>query len=254
MAERNLKIRSFNDAGVGQARIILEMARRDNISHINEIDQLLDDPEYTNKPISDSIISSPICRDFEFSSKQSLIDYFAKILTPKFLDDNRKNANLWTWLALAFYDQLMKSAHDVVRIASAARWIYDPDNYRLSMRHFIAGPIYLAHDLYATSKEVKDILFCSPVKEFGGFIDAVTYKMEGTRLPASMQVAARLYYDPQSENCLKRGAVSQNRKGSIRELLRVISHFAQTYDFYGVEDAQSLWDLLPSQFDAFKRA
>ena len=137
-------------------------------------------------------------------------------------------------------------------IAADPSWCYTPQNYRLSCRHFIAGPVYLAQDFKTTGSDVKDMIFSSPVCEFGGFIDAITYRATVSRVPVLMQVAGWLYYDPQSSKKLKKGATSQDAPGTIRQFLRVASQLAETRDFYSVEDAHELWSLLPKQFDGFK--
>lgn len=245
-------VRYFTADGLDEVANLLKTIRTDKTLHRDEVEELLDDPQYA-KPLdpNGASVQHAIDRTRVFATKLELCEYFTGIFDNAFLETNRKNAGLWTWLALAYYSQFVKTKKAVVELASSPRWIFDPENYRLSVRHFVAGALYLFYDFRDTSSEVKDLLFSSPPKEFGGFVDAITYKMEGTRLPVLMQVAAWLYYDPASPKRLKKGVISQDKPGTIREFLRVSSQFAETRDFYGVEDAHELWSILPGQFELF---
>ena len=242
------EVRYFTDVGIEQVAALLKKIRTDKELYKDDVEELVNDPEYTKKLSG----SYKIDRAHAFETKKDLCEYFMGIFDSESLEANRKNAGLWTWLALAYYSQFVKAVKGVVKLASNARWIYDHDNYRLSVRHLVAGPVYLYQDFYDTSDEVKDMLFFTSPKEFGGFIDAITYKMEGTRMPALMQAAADLYYDPVSPKRIKKGVTSQDKPGTVRELLRVVSQLAQTRDFYNASDAVELLRILPLQFDRFK--
>lgn len=243
-----VKVRFFTNDGIAQVEQLLKKIRLDKEMYKDEVEELVNDPEYTKQ------VPAPYLIDPErkFKTKKDLCEYFVPLFGFEFLEANRKNAGLWTWLALVYYNQFVKTVKGAVKLSSNARWIFDHNNYRLSVRHIVAGPIYLYQDFLATSEEVKDMLFFSDPKEFGGFIDAITYKMEGTRIPALMQAAAALYYDPTSPKKVKKGVTSQDRPGTVRELLRVASQLAQTRDFYGVNDTEELLRILPPQFDRFK--
>lgn len=238
---------AFTKDGLAEVAKLLKTIRTDKTLHKQEVEDLLDDPQYA-KPLTGHTID----RGRIFKTKLELCEYFTSIFDNAFLESHRKDSGLWTWLALAYYPQFVKTKKDATEIASDARWIFDPENYRLSMRHFIAGALYLYYDFYETSSEVKDMLFSCPPREFGGFVDAITYKMEGTRIPALMQVAAWLYYKPNAKSHIKTGATNQDNPGAVREFLRVASQFSQTWDFYDVNAAAKLWNLLPVQFNAFK--
>lgn len=253
-----LPVRSFTEDGLAQVAELLKTIRADGQLHRKEVEDLLVDPQYAKPLAADprqgGLLASSfaIDRDRVFATKLDLCQYFTALFDDAFLEAHRKDAGLWTWLALAYYPQFVKTKNGIAKLTANARWIFDADNYRLSVRHFIAGPIYLFRSFRETSNEAKELLFLSPPQEFGGFVDAITYKMEGTRMPALMQVAAWLYYDPASPKKLKKGVISQDKPGTVRELLRVVSQFAQTRDFYEVSDAPALWRILPKQFAGFK--
>ena len=242
------RVRCFSARGVEEVKDLLKRIRSDGDLRRQEIEDLLVDPQFSRETREQFSIS----RDRAFESKQALCDYFIPLFGEPFLLANRKNAGLWTWLALAYYRQLVRTRRNASVLAADASWVFNPNDYRLSCRHFTAGPVYLALDFKTTGADVKDLLFSSPIFEFGGFIDAITYKATVSRVPALMQVAAWLYYDPKSAKHFKKGAIAQDKPGTIRQFLRVASQLAQTRDFHSFEDAHELWSIIPKQFDGFK--
>lgn len=247
MATR-LKARKFNKEGIDIVKQILSEIRENKKIPSDRLSSIIIDDNYT-KEIEESI---EVDLDFNFSTKIELIDYFASILSDTFLSKHRKDTGFWTWLAITYYKQFLKHKGSEVQISAEYCWIYDSKEYRYSRRHFIAGAIYLNNDFESLGEEGKELFFTSKPNEFGGFIDAVTYKEEFARTPAMLQVAVWLYYDKESPKKMKSGVTSQNKPGTIRELTRMADQFAMTYDFYSLEDASKLWKLLPPQFDKFK--
>ena len=241
-------VRAFRPQGIDQAVALLKKMRSENDVCKTEQEELLEDPQATE------IVSGSfkIDRERTFTTKLELCEYLTSVFGDEFIENNRSNSGLWTWLAFAFSGQFLKSRRDILEVASNPRWIYDRGNYRYSIRHFIAGTLYLYHDFHAIGDDVKDMLFSSSPREFGRLVDAMTYKMEGTRSPVAVKMIAKLYYDPSVSRKFKSGAVSQDKPGTIRELLRVISQIGMTRDFYSADDADELWRILPGQFDGFK--
>ena len=243
-------VRAFKPTGIDQAEVLLKKMRLVNDVCKTEQEELLEDPQVTEALPG----TFKIDRERIFATKLELCEYLTSVFGDEFIENNRSNSGLWTWLAFAFSSQFLKSRRDILEVASNPRWIYDRGNYRYSIRHFIAGALYLYHDFHAIGEDVKDMLFSSSPREFGRLVDAMTYKMEGTRSPVAVKMIAKLYYDPSVSRKFKSGAVSQDKPGTIRELLRVISQIGMTRDFYSADDADELWRILPSQFDGFKNA
>lgn len=241
-------VRAFKPTGIKQAEELLKKMRSENDVCKTEQEELLEDPQATELLPE----SFKIDRKRTFATKLELCEYLTSVFGDEFIENNRSNSGLWTWLAFAFSAQFLKSRKDILEVASNPRWIYDRENYRYSIRHFIAGALYLYHDFHSIGDDVKDMLFSSSPREFGRLVDAMTYKMEGTRSPVAVKMIAKLYYDPSVSRKFKSGAVSQDKPGTIRELLRVISQIGMTRDFYCADDAEELWQILPSQFNGFK--
>ena len=243
-----VKVRRFNNAGIEAVRQLIGKIRLDNDLHSVEAKALL-----FNTLLTDDVKPAPeVDLEQTFSTKIEMIDYFLPILSDDFLAKHRKNTGLWTWLAIAYYKQFLKTKNNIPQVATDCCWIFDPDEYRFSRRHFVAGTIYLHRDFGHTLSDGLEMFFAGEPYLFGGLLDAITYKEEFARIPAMLQIAVWLYYKPDSVKKVKPGAATQNRPGTVRELARMADQFAMTYDIFNAEDAGKLWNLLPAQFDKFK--
>ena len=246
--EATLVVRAFTPEGIARVTDLLREMRVKGTVLQDDVDELVDDIEYT-KTVDDRLRINP---GRTFATKLELCEYFTRVFSSEFLVQHRRDKGLWTWLAMVYFKQFVKTKSGIAKVASDARWIFMPENFRPARRHFIAGSVYLYEDVKHLGPEAIDMLFYCPPQEFGGFIDAITYKQEGTRMPALLQVAAWLYYDAESPKRLKKKVIAQDKPGTVRQLLRVIAQFALTRDFYEGDDSHELWNILPRQFDGFK--
>ena len=237
-------LRRLNDDGIIYLRSCLANIRNGNRDD-EKLAALVNDPQYTSEIEEEGALDG----DHYFPDQRDMINYFATNLGEEFIARHRKDKGFWTWVALLYRKQILKENQ---KPGTDSCWIYEPDNYRESRRHFFAGSIYLYLDFERCCDEARDILFSAKLTAFGGMRDAITYKPEIARIPAFMEVVAWLYHNPASPRKIKPGSSSQDKPGTIRELIRVIGQFAKTRDFYGIEDAVELWGLLPEQFDKFK--
>ena len=243
-----VKVRKFNELGLIKVRELLSAIRSDNDLHTDEMKALL-----LNAVFTKSVKDAPeVDLDKTFASKMEMINYFSPILTGDILDQHQKEAGFWTWLAIAYFKQFLKSKTSILKLATDYCWVFEPDEYRFFRRHFVAGTMYLHRDFGHAVSEGLEMFFAGAPYSFGGLLDAITYKEEFARIPAMLQIAVWLYYDPNSASKVKPGAANQNKPGTIRELTRMADQFAMTYDIFEAEDAGKLWNLLPSQFDRFK--
>lgn len=242
------KVRSFNKAGIAAVRQLLGKIRADNDLHSDEVKALLSNPLLTEE-----VKNAPeIDLDRQFAAKMDMIGYFTPIFDDAFMSKHQKDSGVWTWLAVAYYRQFLKSKNNILKVATDCCWIFDPDEYRFSRRHFVAGTMYLHRDFGHAVTDGLEMFFAGEPYAFGGLLDAITYKEEFARIPAMLQTAVWLYYKPDSAKKVKPGAATQDKPGTVRELARMADQFAMTYDIFNKEDAGKLWNLLPAQFNKFK--
>ena len=237
-------IRRLNEEGISVLRNCLAGIRNGESGH-EPLKVLVKDPQYTNEIEDCGTLDS----NHLFPDQMSMIQYFLEELGTEFIANHRKDKGFWTWVTLLYNQQILK---ETKTLGADARWIYEADDYRASRRHYVAGPIYLYLDFEKCCDNAKDLLFSAKLTAFSGMRDAITYTPEVGRIPAFMEVVAWLYYNSASPRKIKPGSSSQDKPGTIRDLIHVIGQFAKTRDFYEIEDAVELWDLLPEQFDKFK--
>lgn len=242
-----LKVRKFTKAGILGARTLLAKIRANNQLYTEEINRLILDKDFT-KSIDETIW---IDTEKTFETKLDLIAYFSPLFPPQLLHKYKTDAGLWTWLAMAYHHLFLKRVKNILTCAKDGRWIYDPEAYRDSRKHYIAGPLYLSDD-FKLDEEGNETFFSESPQIFGPFIDAITLAPRFARIPAMRQIAVWLYHSPNTKNKLKRGAATQGKPGTIRELTRIVDHFDMTYDIFDTEDAKQFWNMLPKQFTKFK--
>lgn len=246
--EATLSVCSFTDEGLARVTDLLRKMRIEETILQDDVDALVNDVEYSRQ-LDENIKINP---GKIFKTKLELCEYFTKIFTPDFLASHRRDNGLWTWLAMAYFKQFVKTKNNIVEIASDARWIYESSNYRLVRRHFVAGSIYLYGDIKDCGEATTDMLLGSAPAEFGRMIDALTTVEDSIRNPAFLTVAARLYYDVNSKSHYKKGATDQDKPGSVRQLTRLFRQYGLTYDFIDSTDVGEIYNMLPKQFDRFK--
>lgn len=241
----------FTKDGLDQVAALLKTIRTEKTLHKQDVDDLLDDPQYA-KPLAGNYA---IDRTKTFATKLELCEYFTSIFDNAFLETHRKDAGLWTWLAMAYYAQFVKTKGAVVKLTTNARWIFDPDNFQDGRRHYVAGNVYLYLDIKGAGQEALDMfLVAGPVTQFNTITDIMTHVQSGIQSPAIMRVAGWLYYDPNTATKIKRGATTDDKKGAARRLTTVVQQLDVTWDFYDVENASLLWSRLPAEFAEYKGA
>ena len=245
-------VRYFTPDGLDEVAKLLKTIRTDKTLHRDEVEDLLDDPQYAKSLDREGdSVRHAIDRTRVFATKLELCEYFTGIFDNSFLETNRKNAGLWTWLALAYYSQFVKTKGSIVELTADARWIYDPEIYRLARRHFIIGILSLYLDFGGRDAEIDDLLFSGPVLEWSRMVDVLTYIPASMRCLSFMKGVALLYYDATKRGRVKRKAFDKQTPGNVWEFQRVFQQLKETWDFSDLDNAQLLLAKLPSQFQHF---
>ena len=245
-----VKVRAFTKDGIAQVEALLKKIRADKEMYKDEVDELVNDPEYT-KEVPGSYLIDP---ERKFETKKDLCEYFVPLFGSEFLEANRKNVGLWTWLALAYYKQFVKTVKGAVKLSANDCWVYRPMSNRFARRHFVAAPIYLYLDVPKMDEGIEGLVFSRPVTEFNKLLDYLTNVSDSIRTPSYLAVASGLYYDPNSAAKYKKGCLSLSTGGNVFQYTRVLQQLRETYDFSVAEDSSRVWKLLPSQFDYFKKS
>ena len=246
--EATLPVRSFTPEGIGHVMDLLRQMRIEGTVLQDDVEELVKDIEYTTV-VDENLKINP---DKVFATKLELCEYFTKVFTPDFLAEHRRDKGLWTWLAMVYFKQFVKTKNNIAKIASDARWIYQPQSLMVWRRHFIAGNVYLYLDFKHVGTELQEMFFVAgPLLQFNTITDILTHVSEVYQAPAALQVAAWLYYQPESKSKIKAGTNGLGG-GAARRLTTVVQQFALTWDFKDTSSASELWNKLPSEFAKYK--
>lgn len=247
--EATLSVRSFTAEGIARVTDLLRKMRIEETILQDDVDALVNDIEYSRQ-LDENI---KINHDKVFATKLELCEYFTKVFTSDFLAEHRRDKGLWTWLAMAYFKQfVVKGKKDRDKIVSDARWIYQPQSLMVWRRHFVAGNVYLYLDFKHIGKELQEMFFeAGPLVQFNTITDILTHVSEVYQAPAALQVAAWLYYNPDSMAKIKTGATGLGG-GAARRLATVVQQFSLTWDFKEANSASELWNKLPPEFAKYK--
>lgn len=182
------------------------------------------------------------------ATKQAAAEYLNALLKP--LDPRQviRNAGLWSWLALFFFDQLAPPNRDGSRKLLKENLYAYSENPRLEYRHLLYGP-YRVHQLHGENAR---FLFNKPVSVWSDLEEQLGGVQEIIRAPQGLSVVANLYYDPAQDRA-KRGVTNRKKPGTVRRLRTVIQQLDLTYDLYSMK-AEEILGLLPPEFDRFKES
>ena len=160
-----------------------------------------------------------------------------------------RDAGLWSWLALFYFDSICPPDEEGRRkVGAAHRYILEGVNHKTYYRHLLLGP-YLILRAHRDEPERAIVLLCQPPDAPGDIVEQLASRQEIVTNPVVIRVATELYYD-RATGTPKRGASSKNR-GSARRLAEVTDQFDVTWDLFAVP-WHSLLAKLPAEFNRFR--
>jgi hypothetical protein len=183
-----------------------------------------------------------------FEAGRLLYDLLAPLRSSEHLLLER-DAGIWTWLSLFFFDQLCPASPNGARKPGArARWIPRFDEARRYYRHLLVGP-YLIFKLYAEDPDVAMVLLCTKTHAPGDIVEQFVSRPQLVTSSAAVGAATKLYHV--TDGTFRRGAAGKEG-GSVRRLTNVLMQFDRTYDLYALT-TEELMNLLPREFDRFRQ-
>ena len=235
-----MQLRKFTREGITRVEGELEKIKARQPANLIS---LLEDPKLT-KEISSGCSIELVKFKNRMACGKYFYEFFEKNSDSK-LENPEKDKGLWTWLAIAWSEDLLRKKGDPV--GQMARWILNLDWNRY-YRHLLAGP-YFVYKAHADNPNRALALLCNNLTSPGEVYEQVIRYRNIIRFPGLVGAVTSLYYDPKTDS-LKLGSASKSY-GSARRFSSVIRQFELTYDIYGMLSDQIL-DLLPSEFDKFK--
>jgi hypothetical protein len=210
-------------------------------------------------PIPSEILTDPATSELlehdieieqlSFARRFEMAEYLVGKLSV--LDNSRleKDAGIWAWLALYYFEQLCTvDSNGLARPGARAKWIPETKDFRRYYRHLLAGPyqIYRAH---RDNPQRALVLLCGSLNRPGEIVEQITSRQELITNKAVIEAATKLYIDPNTEQP-KSGAAGKGG-GSARRLAEILNQYELTWDL-SIIAADDLFNMLPREFDKFQ--
>lgn len=235
------RLRRLNARGVDAFRTFLQ--------HIREGAEFQSNPAILH--VDEFSVALPIAIDIEqrrFATKYDAATYLAELLRPLHTPTLTSEVELWSWLALFYFDQLSPRDSDGRRRPREDyHYIPDTGGWR-NDRHLLAGPYKLLMQHGTNAR----LLLYPAVHEHGAFVYDLGSRRDLITNRGLIEAIDILYWDAKRQRP-KRGATTTSRPGNLRRLIAVLQQLDLNYDLYGMTAGEIL-ALLPPEFDAWRPA
>lgn len=232
-----MKLRRFTPDGIHEFREFLAKCRRDPETEIPT--GLLEHRSWTE-------VVSPECQVVEhfFDIKGEAARYLNSSLDPLPIDTVSKDAGLWTWLSLLFFDSVCPSSSGLREVKNDYHYVFEPNN----ARHFYRHLLFIAWRIQQLSPQHNRLFLRSPLAKRDVVTTEVFKRLYLTRIPAIFEVLDRLYWDESKKRPRRgiAGSAIQARDLNHRFPLR-IRQLEKTYDLMSLT-ADQLLELLGDEF------
>lgn len=237
-----MKLHRFTDLGISGFEHFLDQLATEPALPVPT--DLLTDPAY-GIPIP----PEPDIEARQFANRMDAAAYLDGVLGCIDGSDIERDAGLWSWLSLFYFDQVCPpDGHGRRRVGERARYVPAVANYQKYYRHLLAGP-YRVFRAHRTDPDRALVLLCGPLHKPGEIVEQIVARQEIITNPHAVELATAIYFDPRSGS-FKRGAAGKGG-GSARRLADVLNQFDVTWDLYWMEPAVIL-EKLPAEFDRFR--
>lgn len=236
-----MKLRRFNEAGIIAFRDELAQLRANPERDPNL--QLLEHRDFTEVVTPEVQVV-----DEYFQTKAEAARYLSAILRKLPTSAVERDAGLWTWLSLFFFESVCKRNHGKLCVKNDYYYIFAVGN----VRHFYRHLLFISWHMLRLSPNFNRLFLSSPLATLPKVISEVAMRLYITRIPAIFEVLDRLYWD-ETRNRHKAGITDAKvRAGDLTHRFPVrIRQLEKTYDLMSLT-ADQLLELLGDEF-AFAR-
>jgi len=250
--------RKFNSRGVEELKIILANARAGYTNtqaakftgdHLEALSKIIFDDDLTERIIPSFKLDS----NKKFKTRLSLGKYLRSSIPDDSPASEYENVGFWAWVSSLYFEQLLKpnSGGKTFQLWTNPRYIPEA---ALSKRRYYRHLCYLPYLICRSHPEETAEFFLSlPPFQHSDVIEQVyTSDQNFTPYPGVIAVAKKLYIDP-SDGSYRKNFLGRSTAGSAFRLAKVICNQLQmNYDPHVLSEDQ-IWDLLPKEFNGWKR-
>jgi len=237
-----MQIRRLNDRGIQRMEVFLD-------SLTTEMPMAYPESILTDPSTAEGL---PFCIEVErrdFQRRYDAAEYIYTKFASSGLSEPERDAGLWAWLALYWFEQLCpRGSAGSYKVGERSRWIPRLDSARRYYRHLLLGP-YLIYAAHADAPQRACCVLIQSLARPGDVVEQIASRPQLVTCKAVLGAATAMYCS--DNGGLRRGAGGKG-PGSARRLGDVIMQFDRTFDLHAL-DAQDLLTLLPAEFDRFRR-
>jgi len=210
--------------------------------------------EYPANVLTDRDLTGHLPQDVDlpsihFDSRMEAARFLHEFFMSHEVSGIERDIGLWSWLALYYFDQLCPADENGKRRpGEQARWILNASGRRY-YRHLLAGP-YFVYRAHRDNPARAMALLCGPLHAPNTAYWQLSENQQLLRNPAIVEAATILYYNTKNGK-LRRGA-GRHGLGGVKRFAAVLSQFDVTWDLHSMS-AQDIIEMLPGEFDGFKR-
>lgn len=200
--------------------------------------------------MSEAFVGAPDIDRPGFKTKRDAAEYLNALLSPLDKGNLSRDAGLWTWLALFYFDDLCPKSPSGSRKPNAdPHYILDAYNFKRTYRHLLATPYRILRALPKYNR----IFLDSPIHIHGDLTEQMMGRLYLIRKPAVSELIDNLYFD-ETRARPKRGILNHGvnqRRGDLRNRLPVrIIQLEKNYDVDSLNGGQLL-SLLGEEFEGW---
>lgn len=237
-----MKLRRFNEAGIKAFREELALLRANPDRDPNP--QLLEHRELTEVVTPEVQVVGEY-----FRTKAEAARYLTMILAKLSSESVERDAGLWTWLSLLFFDSVCNRNQGNWSVKNDYYYVFEPGN----VRHFYRHLLFISWHMLRLAPNFNRLFLSSPLATLPKVISEVAMRLYITRIPAIFEVLDRLYWD-EAKNRHKAGITDTRvHAGDLTHRFPVrIRQLEKTYDLMSL-NADQLIGLLGDEFSFARR-
>ena len=236
-----MRVRRLNDIGLARFRTYLAELR-ETPTKTPPVAMLEDDTVTLAVPEGVEVDHRPL------RTKSEAATYLKAQLGPLSRQDLFKDAGLWTWLSLFYFDQVCPAvAGGQRKPANDAHYLLEPNDSFRYYKHLLATPVRVLGLAPVHHK----VLLNAPLPVLGQIMERMAARLYLLRIPCVPEVIDLLYYD-ETKGRAKRGIANPNRgikRGDLTNRFPARMRQLQlTYDAHALSAGQ-LVKLLGREFE-----
>lgn len=235
-----MKLRRFTPEGIQAFREFLATCRRQPDTEVPS--GLLEHRTLTE-------VVSPECQvaHNHFETKGDAARYLHSALARIAPEDLVKDAGLWTWLSLLYFDSVCQTDSGRRVVRADYHYLFEP----LSVRYYYCHLLFISWRVLQLAPSHNRLFLRSRLDTRDNVTTEVMKRLFLTRIPAIFELLDRVYWDEKAGRP-RQGKIGGQQPGSLRYRLPVrIRQLEKTYDLMSLTTDQLL-ELLGDEF-AFAR-